>query len=78
MGFPPDYKWPGQRAKDFRLYLSKGVCPPVAEWILKMMKLNLEGDLILGAGKVLPVDLKPGELADFQITKKEALERRNK
>jgi site-specific DNA-cytosine methylase len=76
MGFPPDYKWPGQRAKDFRLYLSKGVCPPVAEWILKMMKDNLENDV-----NPMRSDLNilaPGEIADFQITKKEALERRNK
>lgn len=78
MGFPPDYKWPGQRAKDFRMFLSKGVCPPVAEWILKMMKDNLEGNKYWEVGKIIPIDLKPGELADFQITKKEALERRNK
>jgi hypothetical protein len=42
MGFPRDYKW-GKRQKRFRMYLSKGVCPPVAAWILKMVDKNASG-----------------------------------
>ena len=42
MGFPRNYKW-GKRQKQFRLYLSKGVCPPVAAWILKTVDQNASG-----------------------------------
>jgi site-specific DNA-cytosine methylase len=42
MGFPRDYKW-GKRQKQFRMYLSKGVCPPVAAWILKTVDRNASG-----------------------------------
>jgi site-specific DNA-cytosine methylase len=36
MGFPIDYKWP-ESFSDPRMYLSKGVCPPVAKWILEQV-----------------------------------------
>ena len=39
MGFPRDYKW-GRQLRKFRMYLSKGVCPPVATWIMKMVDKN--------------------------------------
>jgi site-specific DNA-cytosine methylase len=42
MGFPRNYKW-GRRGRQVRTYLSKGVCPPVATWILKMMDRNASG-----------------------------------
>lgn len=42
MGFPRDYKF-GQRLRAFRMYLSKGVCPPVAAWIMKMVDKNASG-----------------------------------
>lgn len=42
MGFPHDYKW-GRQTKKFRMYLSKGVCPPVAAWILKTVDKNASG-----------------------------------
>jgi site-specific DNA-cytosine methylase len=41
MGFPDDYKWPEKMDKDFRMYLSKGVVPHVAEWILTQMWANV-------------------------------------
>lgn len=75
MGFPPAYKWPGQRQKDFRLYLSKGVCPPVAEWILQQMRENLEQWPVWPSNSEMQI-IQPGEIADFQIKKKDALERR--
>jgi site-specific DNA-cytosine methylase len=34
MGFPPDYVFPEKERPHLRTYLSKGVCPPVATWIL--------------------------------------------
>jgi site-specific DNA-cytosine methylase len=42
MGFPRDYKW-GRQLRKFRMYLSKGVCPPVATWIMKMVDKNASG-----------------------------------
>jgi site-specific DNA-cytosine methylase len=42
MGFPREYRW-GRRERQFRLYLSKGVCPPVAAWVLQTMDRNNQG-----------------------------------
>lgn len=36
MGFPPGYVWPNLRKQ--KLYLSKGVCPPIVPWILETME----------------------------------------
>lgn len=63
MGFPTDYKFPDNTIREFRKYLSKGVCPPVAKWILQ--------GLIFG-GKVV---INPNEIHDFGITRKNALQR---
>lgn len=74
MGFPADYKWPGKTLRDFRLYLSKGVCPPVAKWILEMMVLNVSKTIKLSdldsVSNMVRV-VKPGEIADFTVTKKQ-------
>jgi site-specific DNA-cytosine methylase len=42
MGFPADYIWPAKWEP--RTYLSKGVCPPVATWILQQIAANLSPD----------------------------------
>ena len=42
MGFPREYKF-GRRIRQARMYLSKGVCPQVATWILKTVDKNLQG-----------------------------------
>jgi hypothetical protein len=42
MGFPRDYQF-GRRVRQARMYLSKGVCPQVATWILKTVDRNLQG-----------------------------------
>jgi site-specific DNA-cytosine methylase len=70
MGFPANYLWPARELKQFRMYLSKGVCPPVAAWVLDQLRLNHENDGHLGT-----TILKPGETADFNLTKQEALRR---
>lgn len=47
MGFPRDYRFNVARHPnnygDARSYLSRGVCPPIAAWILKMMDTNAQG-----------------------------------
>lgn len=45
MGFPDDWKWPGKEGKDFLTYLSKGVCPPVATWILQQLQYQQTSQL---------------------------------
>lgn len=78
MGFPDDYLWPGNTLKDFRLYLSKGVCPPVAQWVLEELRDNLAGrglyNIDAVANKVSMI--KPGEIASFVLTKDELKQRR--
>jgi site-specific DNA-cytosine methylase len=66
MGFPPNYKW-GRRAKQYRTYLSKGVCPPVAAWVLQQLRANLEGPI------PTQHSIKHGEVLDLCPKKKEAL-----
>lgn len=63
MGFPDNYDWCG---KDARLYLSKGVCPPVAAWIL------------IQVGKMqvprAAYTVRPGETLDLQPKKSAVVE----
>ncbi len=42
MGFPRNYEW-GKRIRQARMYLSKGVCPPIAAWVLKTLDRNARG-----------------------------------
>jgi site-specific DNA-cytosine methylase len=69
MGFPTDYQWP--RSYEPRLYLSKGVCPPVATWILKQIEMNLaknKPEFELGTSYRR---CQPGELLDLCPKKQE-------
>jgi site-specific DNA-cytosine methylase len=74
-GFPRDYLFEGKAANKFREYLSKGVAPPVAAWLLAWL-------LDLCVGKLHdPKDydaffvLEDGDVADFNVKKEEALKR---
>jgi site-specific DNA-cytosine methylase len=67
MGFPRDYVFPPKYLKPFREYLSRGVCPPVAKWILEQLDLNLRGQTRLDDALVIG----PGETADLNISKGE-------
>ena len=70
MGFPRSYVFPPKYLKPFREYLSRGVCPPVARWVLEQLVLNLDGKttldgaLVCGAGET--VDFRPGK-GDFKL-----------
>jgi site-specific DNA-cytosine methylase len=65
-GFPRDYQW-GSRKNSFRMYLSKGVAPPVAAWIIQQLKTNALGN---NRGRHA---LLPGEVLDLNPKKAEAL-----
>lgn len=41
MGFPTDYVFPDNKHYGPRTFLSKGVCPPVATWILENLRAHL-------------------------------------
>jgi site-specific DNA-cytosine methylase len=70
MGFPPDYKF--HTGGHQRTYLSKGVCPPVAEWLLgKVMRMGKDKVKNLQIGDYL-AELKDGETATFLPKREEA------
>lgn len=68
MGFPRDYKW-GKQIKKFRTYLSKGVCPPVAAWIMRQVDKNASG----WTGPFTHEEKDFGGVIDLRIKKQEAL-----
>lgn len=81
MGFPVDYIFPeGERRADnyradFRTYLSKGVMPPIAEWVLEQATLHLgwTGQARSSLDeKIEPyrIECRPSQIADFRIRKK--------
>jgi site-specific DNA-cytosine methylase len=44
MGFSDDYEFPeGRCRKELRAYLSRGVCPPVARWVLRTLQSTVTG-----------------------------------
>ena len=68
MGFPRDYKF-GTRLRTFRMYLSKGVCPPVAAWIMKTVDKNASG----WTGPFTHEESDFGGVIDLRPKKQEAL-----
>lgn len=75
MGFPRDYLMPGKAESKFREYLSRGVCPPVAAWLLAWLLDLCVGKFHRRADHEMFYALADGEVADFNMKKKEALRR---
>ncbi|KKN13152.1 hypothetical protein LCGC14_1009210 [marine sediment metagenome] len=83
MGFPRDYGFPMKLAPKYLEFLSRGVCPPVAAWILENIHHNIAGTPkwydwqdAKDKPKKLPVIIKtiePGEIADFNLKKSEVI-----
>lgn len=72
MGFPPDYLFPeGTVRHHMRTYLSKGVCPPVATWVLDNVRghlgLPMTSEFTRADGWVKEVQ--PGRIASFRPSK---------
>lgn len=59
MGYPDDYVFP--RLNRLREFLSRGVVPSVATWVLNQLKRNLAGKPLRGA-----VPVRPGETYDVR------------
>lgn len=73
-GFPAGYQFPKLRMQGS--YLSKGVAPPVARWLLDEVSANLAGILNTCCdGAKHQYIIKPGEMADLRIKKAQALQR---
>lgn len=79
MGFPTDYIMPLDKHYGVRTFLSKGVCPPRATWVLD----NLRQHLGLPAGSPLTRDggyvkvCTPGHIVSFRPGRNEILHRLN-
>lgn len=67
MGFPTDYIFPGPALRNIRTYLSKGVIPAVATWVLNQLMVNLgERD---ADNDTLKIEAVPDGVADFRYRK---------
>lgn len=80
MGFPGDYvfpKTPRNTRTQLRMYLSKGVMPPIAKWALEQISrhlgetrgLNLHHDVLATGTDGYRLECEPDHIADFRITK---------
>jgi site-specific DNA-cytosine methylase len=74
-GFPADYKF--DKPREQKCYLSKGVAPPVAKWLLEEVRSNLQGETLLTPLTVneYVYEIKPGETADMRVKKAEVKQR---
>lgn len=73
-GFPANYKFP--KLREQKCYLSKGVAPPVARWLLDQVRANLDGVVDLGRAIDQQVYvLKSGETADLRVKREQARQR---
>ncbi len=77
MGFPPDYIFPdGYSRHHIRTFLSKGVCPPVATWILANVRTHLGQATRVETNQPGLHDktIEPGRIASFRPAPKVVLE----
>jgi hypothetical protein len=77
MGFPVDYIFPEDRGHGMRTFLSKGVCPPVATWVLDNLRMHVglpSGSPFTGDGAYVKT-IAPGRIASFRPSKKAILDR---
>ncbi len=66
MGFPDDYQFPTKEFKNHRFFLSRGVCPPVARWVLRTCQASVAGSRTAEAAEPgALVDLRPGSRMEF-------------
>ena len=83
MGFPAEYEFPSKPRNfksQMRMYLSKGVMPPIAQWILEMTARHLKMtdglNLFHEEGPdSYTLEAEPNHIADFRIAKQAWWER---
>jgi site-specific DNA-cytosine methylase len=72
MGFPVDYEFPIEPKnyrKNMRMFLSKGVMPPIAAWILEQAAVNLQLMEPRFHKEGYKLTILPNDIADFRIRK---------
>lgn len=68
MGFPADYIFPDKYYNKMRTFLSKGVVPAVAAWVLRTVQAHLETLPVGGpTGQTYQLSIEPNQIADFRI-----------
>ncbi len=67
MGFPRDYVYAPHDLVHQRKYLSKGVCPPVAAWVLDTIVAHLEGRSPARTAEAVL----PGDTVNFNLKRKD-------
>lgn len=77
MGFPPDYVFPTDKHYGVRTFLSKGVCPPVATWVLDniRMHLGLPSGSAFTKGVGYVKTLEPGHIVSFRPSRMDIIRR---
>lgn len=78
MGFPPDYVMPHDSHYGVRTFLSKGVCPPVATWVLDNILNHLGAEHVRSAFTATAGYAKicePGHIVSFRPSRKAILDR---
>lgn len=71
MDFPRDYIFPGDYYLNrCREYLSRGVAPATATWILDMIESNTSKPIVYEGQIAMERSIKHGEIADFRLSRK--------
>jgi len=70
-GFPVNYNW-GEKLGRAPGYISRGVCPPVGEWLARCVADGIRADKRLKQPKAFIADLKnaPGVVAEYDLETK--------
>jgi site-specific DNA-cytosine methylase len=70
-GFPSDYAWPDKTVNQARMFMSKGVIPAVATWVLDQVERHLSAEPIEVDPAGWGVAVRPNGIADLRIKRKD-------
>lgn len=73
MGFPPNYIW-GSQYRNFRKFLSKGICPPVGAWVIRQLLHNLLDSVPNEHGHYV----RPSGISTLEVNRAKAIAERNR
>lgn len=76
-GFPTTYKF--DKPRETQAYLSRGVAPPVARWVIRQIVNHVEGRVDLDAVQQVTDQAllaEPGSTSDFRVSRKELKQRK--
>lgn len=71
-GFPTDYRF--DKPRETQAYISRGVAPPVARWVLRQVLTHLDSSFDPSEVQAVTdkyIELAPGDTADFRVFRKE-------